>query len=303
MTPPAITLLVPCHNAGRFLPRLMESVAAQTVPFASFLCYDDGSTDDTAAVARSLGLQVIAGKENRGVAHARNRLAVAAATEWIHFHDADDLIAPCYVERLAPWCDNGHDVVSCDADWVDETSREPLLRWRYNPAELARAPLPYLIRQPMSLNNSVIRRSTWNLVEGCDESLAIWEDADVHVRMARSKARFHHVPEVLTWALRRQGSFSNNYLRGWRCRLAALRKYANWPPVAEISKAIADEAERAAAELVSLGDPAGATEALQICRRMGGSPPTTRNPLLRLLKHWLPSLWILRLQSQRRRRA
>ena len=303
MTTPAITLLIPCYNAGKFLPRLLKAVAAQTVPFASILCYDDGSTDDTAAVANSLGLKIVVGKGNRGVAYARNRLVDGAATEWIHFHDADDLIAPRYVERLAPWCGEGFDIVSCDADWVDEISREPLLRWRYNPEELSRAALSHLIRQPMGLNNSVIRKSAWSLAEGCDESLAIWEDADVHIRMARSGARFHHVPEVLTWSLRRQDSFSHNHLRGWRCRLTALKKYADWPPVADISKAIEEEAERAAVELISLGDSTGATEALQVCRKAGGSPPTTRNPMLRLLKPWLPSLWILRMQSQWRRRA
>jgi len=303
MKPAAITLLVPCHNAVRYLPRLLEGVSAQTIPFAEVVCYDDGSSDGTAALASSRGLRLIAGIGNRGVAHARNRLAAAAETEWIHFHDADDLIAPNYVERLAPWCDKENDVVSCDADWVEETSREPMIRWRFNPTELSGAPLPHLLRQPMGLNSSIIRRSSWDSVGGCDETLAIWEDADVHVRLARSGARFHHVPEVLTWSLRHPDSFSHDYPRGWRCRLAALKKYAAWPRVAGVSEAIAEEAERVAVELTALGDPAGAAEALALCRQMGGSPPTTRNPLLRLLKPWLPTVWLLRLQLRLRRRA
>ena len=299
---PQISLLIPCHNAARFLPRLLECVSAQTLPFSAVLGYDDGSTDDTAAVARSFGMKMISGAENQGVAHARNQLAAAAKTEWIHFHDVDDLISPDYVARLAPWCNAAHDVVSCDADWVDETSREILIRWRYEPDELSSSPLPHLLRRPMGLNNSIIRRETWSLVGGCDETLAIWEDADVHVRMARSGARFHHLPEVLTWSLRRPTSLSHDYLKGWHCRLTSLKSYEAWPRVADVSEAIAYEAERAAAELIALGDPAGASEALALCMRMGGSPPTTRNPLLLLLKPWLPSLMLLRLQSRRRRR-
>lgn len=64
---PLVSLLVPCYNAAPFLPRLMESVRAQTRPFTTILCYDDGSTDDT-AVARSLGLEIMTGQPNAGVA-------------------------------------------------------------------------------------------------------------------------------------------------------------------------------------------------------------------------------------------
>lgn len=106
-----ITLLIPCYNAARFLPRLRESVRALTQPFAAMLCYDDGSKDDTVTVARGLGLEIITGQPNRGVAHARNQLAASASTEWIHFHDADDLIAPGFVAQMSPWCDDRHDVL------------------------------------------------------------------------------------------------------------------------------------------------------------------------------------------------
>lgn len=299
----AITLLVPCYNAARFLPRLHAAVTALTVPFARVLCYDDGSTDDTVAVARSLGLEILTGNPNRGVAHARNQLVTAAQTAWIHFHDADDLIAPSYVERLAPWCDDRHDVVSCDADWIGETTRHLIIPWRYDPAELARAPYAHLLSRAMGLNNSIIRRSAWQRIGGCDETLAMWEDADVHIRLARDGAHFHHVPEVLTWSLRRTESFSHDYRKSWACRLSALERYATHSTAFSVARILAVESEQAASELFSLGDEAGARRGIALCVRVGGNPPTTPNLALRALKTFLPAYPLFRWQCLRRHSA
>ncbi len=298
-----ITLLIPCYNAARFLPRLMEGVCQLTCPFSTILCYDDGSTDDTVTVARNLGLEIITGQPNRGVARARNELAAAACTEWIHFHDADDWIAPSFLERLGPQCSVAHDVVSCDADWVEDSTGAMLIRWRYNPAELAHDALSHLLANPMSLNNSIIRRTAWNEIGGCDESLTMWEDADVHIRLARSGARFHHASEVLTRSLRRGDSFSHDYRRSWVNRLNALEKYASDPGNDRIRSVLAAEAEKAAASLASLGEVVPARRAIALCRRLGGDPPTSRHPLMRALKPFLPVHVLLRWQSRQRHRA
>jgi glycosyltransferase involved in cell wall biosynthesis len=300
--PPA-TLLVPCYNAARFLPRLMEAVRALHQPFAGVLAYDDGSTDDTVAVARGLGLEIITGNPNRGVAHARNQLAAAAPTPWFHFHDADDLIAPDFLTKLGPWCDERHDVVACDADWIDEKTRRVVIAWRFDSRELASAPFGHLLRHAMGMNNSIIRKSSWAAIGGCDERLAIWEDADVHIRLARAGARFHHVPEVLTWSLRRDDSFSHNYLRNWRCRLLTLESYAAGPLPAEVRPVLAEAAETATGELAVLGDKEAARRGLALCHALGFNPPTGGGLPVRFLRLFVPALPLVRWQRLRRQRA
>ena len=298
------TLLIPCYNAARYLPRLAEYLRAMTIPFDHILCYDDGSTDDTVAVAKKLGWPILTPNPNRGVAHARNQLAAAVQTEWFHFHDADDRISPHFLEKLQPFCDDSHDVVSCNADWIDDDDRGALqIAWCYDPTALAHDAHRTLLKTAMGLNNSIIRRDTWANVRGCDESLAIWEDADVHIRLARAGARWHHVPEVLTWSLRRPESFSHNYAHGWRCRLAALEKYAADSSVQKVFPVLIDETERAAAELASLGATTDACRAIALCRRLGGNPPSSRHPLMRLLKPVVPAVTLLRWQQRRRHQA
>ena len=58
MTPGAsgerrVAVVIPCYNGGRFLRDAIESVLHQTCPAAEIVVVNDGSTDDTAAIARS----------------------------------------------------------------------------------------------------------------------------------------------------------------------------------------------------------------------------------------------------------
>ncbi len=303
MHAPQVSLLIPCFNAAGFLPRLADCIKAQTCPFAEVVAYDDGSTDDTISVARGLGMRVVEGGVNRGVGVARNRLAAEAANEWIHFHDADDLISPEFNAELAVLCSNEADVVSCNADWIDERSGSLVVRWIYDPVNLQTRPCSHLIRNPMGFNSSIIRRSLWAKVGGCDESLRMWEDSDIHVRLAHAGARWHHLPKMLTQGLRRTESFSHDYRQSWNCRLAALKSYAAWPDADDYRDDLAFEADRAARNLLIWSDSASAAEALALCRRLGAHPPLGSGRGLSILRRLLPALWLMRLQESHRRRA
>jgi glycosyltransferase involved in cell wall biosynthesis len=298
---PSISLLIPCFNAARFLPRLMASVRAQTEPFPAIICYDDGSTDDTVAVARSLGLEILTGNPNRGVAHARNELAARAGTEWIHFHDADDKIAPAFLSRLAPLCDDGCDVVSCDADWIGEEEGKLQIAWRYDPDGIASDPVGELLRRPLGLNNSIIRRGLWLGAGGCDESFRMWEDADLHFRLALGGARWRHVPEVLTWSIRNPASFSHDYRQNCRQHLQFLAKHAADPQCARLRPEFARQAEVIATTLLNLGDVPGARDAARFARGLGLRIPSSRHPAWTVMRPFLPDLTLLRLQNWLRR--
>lgn len=99
-----ISIVIPCHNYGRFLDRAVESVVAQDDPDWELIVVDDGSTDDTPAVAaqwqhahpgriRSLT------QPNAGPGAARNRGAREATGDWLLFLDADDTLLPGALQR------------------------------------------------------------------------------------------------------------------------------------------------------------------------------------------------------------
>ena len=103
------TVVIPAYNSGRFLAETLDSVLAQTVPAHEIIVVNDGSTDDTAAVAeryaeRTAGRVIHHRQENRGVSAARNAGIGRATGDWIAFLDADDLWELQFLERVRPLC-------------------------------------------------------------------------------------------------------------------------------------------------------------------------------------------------------
>lgn len=300
--PETVALLVPAYKAARTLPRLAEAACAQTRPFDEWLCYDDASGDDTAATARKLGFRTLDGQRNAGPSFARNRLADAATAEWIHFHDADDLLASDYLASALALAGPGCDVVLCDSSWEFEASRERLIHWTYRQSDYDRDPLAYALSHPVGVIAALVRRSAFHAIGGFDEGKTCWEDADLFVRLAEHGARFRMVERTLVTSLRHDRGISRDQLHCTRCRLDFLRGYAQRHP-ARLAPVHAAEGEKLIANFLHHRDLAGARAALAFCRALGGNPPTTSHPLLQALKPFAPPLWLIRLQHRRRARA
>lgn len=294
----ACSLLIPCRNAARFLPALFEGVQAQRLHFAEIILWDDGSTDESAAIAERHGARVLRAEKSAGPATARNELVRAARCDWVHLHDADDLISPDYLAALAPHGRSDTDLVVCDADWIDAATRAPVISWRYHAAEHCASPVAYLLTHPLGINNCLYRREAFLAEGGYDPALVPWEDTDFHIRLAFAGRRFVYVPQVLTWSLRHAGGISMDYKRNWESRLRCLQRYASTMPP-WLHPLLAAETEKAAAALALL-DSSAATEAITLCRRLGGDPPSSRHPLLRVLKPFVPARALLRWQEARR---
>lgn len=95
---PEVSVVIPVHNGAKYLGEAIESVRSQSLSAAQLLVVDDGSTDDSAAVARSFaGVEYIF-QENGGAAAARNNGARHARHEFLAFLDADDLWTPQKLE-------------------------------------------------------------------------------------------------------------------------------------------------------------------------------------------------------------
>src|SRR5690242_20492188 len=98
-TGPLVSVVIPCHDHGRFLREAVESVQRQTlVDEVEIIVVDDGSTDDTGAVATFLtGIRYIR-QRHRGLSAARNRGWQASHGPYLVFLDADDRLPPSALE-------------------------------------------------------------------------------------------------------------------------------------------------------------------------------------------------------------
>ena len=98
----SVTVITPCYNGARFLAQTLESALAQSRGPLEILLVDDGSTDDSAAIAESFGPPVrVIRQANQGESVARNRALSEARGSHVLFLDADDLLEPNSLERLA----------------------------------------------------------------------------------------------------------------------------------------------------------------------------------------------------------
>lgn len=131
--PPLVSILIPCHNAERWIAQAIESALAQTWPAKEIIVVDDGSTDRSAAILERYGSQIRwESSHQRGGNVARNRLLELACGDWLQYLDADDYLLPGKVaEQMAfltahPSTDIVFGPVTLEHWTESATRREPL---------------------------------------------------------------------------------------------------------------------------------------------------------------------------------
>jgi glycosyltransferase involved in cell wall biosynthesis len=105
-----VSVVLPAKNEAEGLRRTLPALAA-TLPGAEVIVVDDGSSDDTAAVAAALGARVISTPYSMGNGAAIKRGARAATGEVIVFMDADGQHDPAHIPELLARLEAGYDMV------------------------------------------------------------------------------------------------------------------------------------------------------------------------------------------------
>jgi glycosyltransferase involved in cell wall biosynthesis len=92
---PLVSIIIPCYRQAHFLPDALESVFGQSYAAIEPVVVNDGSDDNTDAVARSYGERIkYVLKPNGGLGSARNAGIRAASGDYLLFLDADDGLHP-----------------------------------------------------------------------------------------------------------------------------------------------------------------------------------------------------------------
>ncbi len=195
-TPLTVTAVIPTFNYGRFLGEAIESVLAQTYPALEIIVVDDGSTDDTAAVAAHYRDRIRYERTpNRGVSAARNFAVSIARGDLIALLDADDRWLPHKLERQIPLFaanpdlgmvhtgsrifDHETGAVLCEVMPDESMDFHDILTWC-----------------SISLPSAVIPRRVFAELGGFDEHFGSAADWEMWIRIA-TKYQLHGCREIL----------------------------------------------------------------------------------------------------------
>jgi glycosyltransferase involved in cell wall biosynthesis len=249
----SVSVVIPCYNQGRFLGQAIASAAAQHGLVSEIVVVDDGSTDDTPAVATRDGSVRYLRQERKGLSEARNSGWRASSSEYIVFLDADDRLLPRAInaglEALRRWPHAafvfGHYELIDELGAILPTWRELRVAddrtFTTGDFELVlpdgrragRSPQPrrvsdhytaMLRRNYISMHAAVLyRRAVLVETGGFDPRLSAAEDYELYLRVTRSHPVACH-DEVVAQYRRHSAAMSRDMLNMLRMSLFVLRE-------------------------------------------------------------------------------
>ena len=201
---PLVSILIPAFNAEEWISDTLRSAIAQTWEPKEIIMVDDGSTDQTPAIARqfeSQGVLVIEQK-NQGGAAARNTAFSLSHGEYIQWLDADDLLAPDKIAKqmaILNQCENKRTLLSSAFGMFMYRTH----RAQFTPTALWHdlSPIEWLLRKMGQ--NIYMQTATWLVSRELTEAAGPWDtrllsddDGEYFCRVLLASSGVRFVPEA-----------------------------------------------------------------------------------------------------------
>jgi glycosyltransferase involved in cell wall biosynthesis len=210
---PRVSVVLTCHDLGRYLDEAVDSVLAQTFQDFEILVVDDGSTDgqttDLLSDYRRPKTRVVR-IENRGLPGARNEGIRRTTGPYVCTLDADDRLERTYFEKAVTVLDRDPSVAFV-SHWLRTFGDE---EWEWKPES---PDFPALLDRNSVNGAALVRRDALVAVGLFDESMRHGcEDWDLWISMVERGLRGVILPEVLFFYRRRPDSMSRMMMEGER---------------------------------------------------------------------------------------
>jgi Glycosyl transferase family 2 len=191
-----VSILIPCHNAERWVAQAIRSALEQTWPRKEIIVVDDGSTDSSLDVIRSFGnaIRFEHGPQYGGNV-ARNRLLALSDGEWLQYLDADDYLLPQKIERqLSEFDPSIADVAYSPTiveHWKQGTLSRRVVETLLDPPNLWVGLVRWLLPQ----TGALLLRRTALLDVGCwSPELPCCQDYELYLRLLAAHKMFYRCP-------------------------------------------------------------------------------------------------------------
>jgi GT2 family glycosyltransferase len=199
---PVVSVVVCSHNGARTIRECCEGLAALSYPSYEVIVVDDGSTDETAAIAASFGFRVIS-TPNHGLSNARNTGLAAAVGELVAYIDDDATPDPQWLDYLVHTFETtshaaagGPNVPPLDSPIADAVAHAP------------GGPIHVLLTDTVAEHvpgcNMAFRREALEAVGGFDPQFrTAGDDVDVCWKIQAAGWTIGFSPAALVWHHRR----------------------------------------------------------------------------------------------------
>ena len=199
-----VSILIPCYNAEEWLEETIRSALGQSWPNKEIIIVDDGSTDDSLAIARQYesNLVTVISQENRGACVARNKALQQAQGDYIQWLDADDILAPLKIEKQMKAVHQiGKSMVLLSCSWGEFYYR--YWKAKFKPDSLWKDldPVEWLITKFsegcwMSNSAWLVSRPLTELAGPWDDRLSMDQDGEYFCRVVAMSEKVVFVPEA-----------------------------------------------------------------------------------------------------------
>jgi GT2 family glycosyltransferase len=189
------SVIIPARNAASTIEACLIALGQQTVTPREVIVVDDGSTDETADIARRMGADVLT-QDHAGAGAARNKGVGAASSELVLFTDADCTPERDWVERLVEAMEDGIVVAArgvCESEQREAIARFAQLEYDEKHRRLGRRRYVELV----STDSAAYRREALRAFGGFDEAFVASEDQDLSFRIVRSGHKIVFAPAAV----------------------------------------------------------------------------------------------------------
>lgn len=197
MTPPLVSIGIPCYNSAAWLREAIDSALAQTHPHKEIIVVDDGSTDTSLLLAGAYGDHIVLRRTaHRGANFARNLILEEAQGEWVQYLDADDYLEPEKIARqLAEAAGGDQADVLYSQVWVRQAGPEGALDHTRSELDLSRDLYgQWLTWELPQTGGCLWRKSALQSIEGWRVDQPCCQEHELYLRALQAGLRFQHTP-------------------------------------------------------------------------------------------------------------
>lgn len=207
------SIVIPAYNAEKFISLCLDSVRKQTYLKYEVIVVNDGSKDSTEQVINNYQKQFpqfplkYVRQENGGAAKARGTAIELAAMDYIAFLDADDIWYENKLQKVNAVLNRENaDVLYHDEYEISLNGEKKIRKYR----QLMNDSLDDLIINGNALSTStvVVERNILLKSNTFKAGKRAGEDIECWIQLAKNRAVFYHIPEVLGEYRREENSLT-----------------------------------------------------------------------------------------------